>query len=102
MLADISSDNLPPCRLCQIVGPGDGQAAGGDIESARQTLDRVPPVHPFQNRYMPIAQVEWESCNQDIQKSVPLLGRYDLHELNPIRVGRGMSRRDQLATIEIH
>jgi hypothetical protein len=45
------------------------QAAVGDIEAARQTLDRVPTVHPFQHRYMPIARVEWESCKEPLTRA---------------------------------
>jgi hypothetical protein len=37
-------------------------AALGEIERARQTIDSVPVKHPFEIRYHRIEKVNWEAC----------------------------------------
>lgn len=38
------------------------QVALGEIERAQQTIDAVPPKHPFEMKYNQITKVPWESC----------------------------------------
>lgn len=34
----------------------------GQIEQAKQTIDTIPPLHPFEMKYNQITKVPWESC----------------------------------------
>ena len=38
------------------------EVALGEMEQARQTIDRVPNKHPFELRYHEVGRVDWESC----------------------------------------
>ena len=38
------------------------EVALGEMEQAKQTIDRVPNKHPFELRYHEVGRVDWESC----------------------------------------
>ena len=38
------------------------KVALGEMEQAKQTIDRVPNKHPFELRYHEVGRVDWESC----------------------------------------
>ena len=38
------------------------KVALGEMEQAKQTIDRVPDKHPFELRYHEVGRVDWESC----------------------------------------
>lgn len=46
------------------------KVAAGEMEKAKQTIDRVPKKHPFQLRYHEVGKVDWESCAKVLEAGV--------------------------------
>jgi len=43
--------------------------AKGEIDNAKQIIDNVPEVHPFENRYnQGVGNIDWESCTRVLNK----------------------------------
>lgn len=43
-------------------------AAIGDERKARETIDAVPPQHPFEAKYNQIASINWETCAEVLNR----------------------------------
>lgn len=48
------------------------EVANGNIQRARQIIDEVPPLHPFEMRYDRVETLDWESCSRALDSTVQL------------------------------
>ena len=48
------------------------EVSRNEMERAQQVIDQVPTIHPFQLKYDRIANVDWESCSEVLDKHLQL------------------------------